>query len=610
MIAKGGDIVRTQAAILALAAAASLAAVNANAQMSADNDQHHFIVLDSSTMDDVRAIGGQSIGNLGDYQGYGGLLDITDPANWGIADADMSTLPSVTVDPNSTNIDGTLEINDGSVSAATLNLLGELSFGLFQSTPGWDGATTERLANMVTTGMVWQYDAASSTLIHDAGATTTCVTVGAQGGTGSCNLYAGSTRQGAPGNGNSIWNWDGLVDGWTASNTRGVLAFPWGADTCDPGPCPAGHIVVAQDGGTPGVNWDLSGLSDCETQDTCSITARVVASGMGAAANGGNNTGVSALYTLNLQVDKSPRAVDDATVVQAGTPEALDVLANDYIYDRDDFDLSLDTDGTRGTAVVLGGNMVHYAPPEDASGTDSFSYTIDSEGAQSTATVTITLNKQPVGQNASITTISTLGIAPDSTSGSFTIPAANLGDLPATVTFAGATKGTVTVDGATLAYTPHADFYSGADTFTYTITDNDGETAGGTITVTIEDVAPAVTIEAATTRVGVNVSRPLAITAGNGPLASHTRAVTTEEHGSCSLNEAGTEVSFSPEAGFRGEGSCTVTVTDLDGSTASARFAVTVRAAPAESSGGSSSLDLWLLSMLAAGIWLRRRRPA
>lgn len=597
--------------MLALAAATSLVAVNAGAQMNADNDQHHFIVLDSSMMDDVRAIGGQSIANLGNYQGFGGALDITDPANWGIADADMSTLPSVAVDPNSANIDGTLEISDGSVSAATLNLLGELSFGLFQSTPGWDGATTERLANMVTTGMVWQYDAAGSQLIHDAGATTTCVAVGAQGGTGSCNLYAGSTRQGAPGNGNSIWNWDGLVDGWTASNTRGVLAFPWGEDTCDPGPCPAGHIVVAQDGGTPGISWDLSGLDDCETQDTCSITARAVASGMGAAAEGGNNTGVSALYTLNLQVDKSPRAADDTAVVQAGTPEALDVLANDYIYDRDNFDLSLDTDGTRGTAIVLGGNTVHYTPPEDASGTDSFSYMIDSEGAQSTATVTITLNNQPADEDGEIE-ISTLGIAPDSTSGSFTIPAANLGDLPATVMPAGATKGTVVVedDGATITYTPNDTFYSGDDSFTYTITDNDGETAGGTITVSIENVAPAVTIEAATTRVGRDVSRPLAITAGNGPLAGHTVSDPIGENGECSLNDDRTVVSFSPEAGFRGEGSCTVTVTDLDGSTASADFVVTVRAAPAESSGGSSSLDLWLLSMLGAGIWLRRRRPA
>lgn len=605
--------------MLALAAATSLVAVNAGAQMNADNDQHHFIVLDSSTVDDVRAIGGQSIGNLGDYQGFGGALDITDPANWGIADADMSTLPSVAVDPNSANIDGTLEISDGSVSAATLNLLGELSFGLFQSTPGWAGATTERLANLVTSGLVWTYDAGTdpNVMLHGAEATSTCVNAGADGGTGSCSIYRSPTVSAT--NGNSIWRWDGLPDGWTASNSRGTMAFPWGEDTCspaaaEPGPnsvnCPAGHIVVAQDGGTPGISWDLSGLGDCETQDTCSITARAVASGMGAAAEGGNNTGVSALYTLNLQVDKSPRAADDTAVVQAGMPEALDVLANDYIYDRDNFDLSLDTDGTRGTAIVLGGNTVHYTPPEDASGTDSFSYTIDSEGAQSTATVTITLNNQPADEDGEIE-ISTLGIAPDSTSGSFTIPTANLGDLPASITFAGATKGTVTVDGATLTYTPNADFYSGDDSFTYTITDNDGEIAGGTITVTIENVAPVVTVEAATTRVGKEVNQLLDIIAGNGPLEDHPREVNPiGENGECSLNDDRTVVTFSPEAGFRGEGSCTVTVTDLDGSTASASFAVTVRAAPVESSGGSSSLDLWLLSMLGAGIWLRRRRPA
>ncbi len=310
---------KTKATVLAVAAAAaSLVAVGANAAQ--------FNVLSSSTMNDVRNIGGQSIPNLADYQGFGGTLDITDPTTWELMDSDYSTMPHEAVELNSINVSGTLSTGATGVTSATLTQLGGLSFGLFQTEdtrsnlvtgavgetiPTYAGRFNNPAGGQEYTALTWTYDAATNTMGHDAATTNSgCVAVVGANPTGSCGLY----RNGITGaTASSIWNWDGLVDGYTASNSRGVAAFPWGGDpaSCDNGDCNAyEHVVIAQAGGTAGVTWDLSGLANCVSAgDICTITARVVASGMGDLPNGGNNTAITALYTLDLQQVPVPGAL-------------------------------------------------------------------------------------------------------------------------------------------------------------------------------------------------------------------------------------------------------------------------------------------------------------
>ncbi|MCP5140130.1 MAG: hypothetical protein H6979_09760, partial [Chromatiales bacterium] len=120
----------------------------------------------------------------------------------------------------------------------------------------------------------------------------------------------------------------------------------------------------------------------------------------------------------------------------------------------------------------------------------------------------------------------------------------------------------------------------GADSFSYTVTDLDGETDSGVVTVTIADAVPVIADGALTT----NLNMPSApflptITLGNGSAAQHTMAVTSNgAHGSCAVSPGnGTSgVIFTPAAGYTGKDSCTLSLADGDGDVDTSIVRVTV----------------------------------
>ncbi|MEZ5564791.1 MAG: Ig-like domain-containing protein [Gammaproteobacteria bacterium] len=272
---------------------------------------------------------------------------------------------------------------------------------------------------------------------------------------------------------------------------------------------------------------------------------------------------------------------------------------------------------------------ITYTPATTAAGSPTYTevctYQITDGTVTDSATVTVTVsNTVPVAGPGSIGPISTVGVNPNTKPGTINVAAIsgnNLGDPTSTVTASGASKGTVTVAGTTVTYTPNATFFAGTDQFDYVITDGDPgtpETATGTVTVTIADATPALADLSVTTTAGLPSSpRALTVTAGNGALAQHTFAVTTNgAGGSCSLNSSNTAVTYTPNTGFTGADSCVITVTDGDGSTATGTTTVMVDAAPSTGGGvgggvlpgGSSALDIWSLALLGMGAWLRRKR--
>ena len=141
-------------------------------------------------------------------------------------------------------------------------------------------------------------------------------------------------------------------------------------------------------------------------------------------------------------------------------------------------DYSLTTSPTNGTVTETSDGVFVYTPNADFNGTDSFTYTItDADGDTDTATVVITVasvddtptatdDTATVNEDASTTiTVSTNdAIGGDGGDGE---------DYSLT---SGPSNGTVTetADGV-FVYSPNADF-NGTDSFTYTITDADGDT--------------------------------------------------------------------------------------------------------------------------------------
>ncbi|MDH4023205.1 MAG: VPLPA-CTERM sorting domain-containing protein [Gammaproteobacteria bacterium] len=303
-----------------------------------------YLITSTSTLNDVRKIGGANIPELSQYSSCiapstcSGSLDPLDPASWPLMDADLTTYPyadpndpnrAVGIELNNINVNGTITVVAGTVTAAIINQLNPLSYTTFQS------ATVQN--NMVSgdpsiincdnisqapvnakcvpsVPMTWTYNSGTGQLNHQAGGGTaltsasiaTCVPVIAPGVgagiSGQCRqLQAAIDASGELGQINilqSIWNWTGMGANYIV---RDGQTLPWHAAT---GTGTTGGIQISGASGHAPVVWDLSGFVDGVGG---TITARVVADVF---ANGtANATGVSALYTLNLTPIPVPGAV-------------------------------------------------------------------------------------------------------------------------------------------------------------------------------------------------------------------------------------------------------------------------------------------------------------
>ena len=271
-----------------------------------------------------------------------------------------------------------------------------------------------------------------------------------------------------------------------------------------------------------------------------------------------------------------------------------------------------------GNGGPPGGIVVTYTPVSAVNSpayTETFSYTID-DGVQppDTATVTVTVNNQIPDAADGTISIDTAGATPVGQTGVYTVPGANLGDTPSVVSISvQGSRGTATVAGTTITYTvTDPTFVSGSDSFTYLITDGDGDNDSGVLTVLPNSASPTITTSYIVTGQG-KASVPLepGITLGNGTAAEHTLVVTTQAtDGSCAVSpgDATGKIVYTPaSADFVGTDSCAVTLTDADGDAVIGAVNIKVTERPAV--GGGGSLDLWGLLLLgAAGLRRFRRR--
>ncbi len=229
----------------------------------------------------------------------------------------------------------------------------------------------------------------------------------------------------------------------------------------------------------------------------------------------------SATVTLTIGVG----ARNDTATTTRNTPVNINVGANDLGFGPS-VTVTID-DGSfsnGGSATVTAGNsgpaagvVVTYVPVSannTPTYTETFLYTID-DGvlAPSTAQVSVTVNNRVPSATASGFEVTTQGRAPVNAEhvdrGTYTVSPTNLGDTPpdfgaATpplVTIAAqGTRGTATVNFSdalrtyVITYTvTDPTFYTGTDTFTYLITDVDGDTASAVLTVNIADKVPTPT---------------------------------------------------------------------------------------------------------------------
>ena len=110
--------------------------------------------------------------------------------------------------------------------------------------------------------------------------------------------------------------------------------------------------------------------------------------------------------TVNA-VNDAPAAIDDSATTDEDAAVTISVLSNDSDADGDALSIAGVTDGSNGTAAIVGTDVI-YTPNQDFNGADSFTYTVeDGNGGTATATVTVTVNTvndAPVAVEDAVTT--------------------------------------------------------------------------------------------------------------------------------------------------------------------------------------------------------------
>ncbi len=217
------------------------------------------------------------------------------------------------------------------------------------------------------------------------------------------------------------------------------------------------------------------------------------------------NTSISTL-TINVtdNSDTVPIAVDDNsfTVLEdnslsgdVSTNDTLDVAGEPYVYASDATSLN------GGTISMNADGTFTYTPALNFNGTDTFNYTVtDADGDSASALVTITVNAD---NDSAIFSGDISGSGTEdggAITGTLIVTDTADGIMPTDFTIsANGVNGTATINPITgdWTYSPDANF-NGTDSFTVTVTDDDGNTETQIITVTIasvDDSVPFATIE-------------------------------------------------------------------------------------------------------------------
>ncbi|TXD63427.1 Ig-like domain-containing protein, partial [Polaribacter glomeratus] len=336
-------------------------------------------------------------------------------------------------------------------------------------------------------------------------------------------------------------------------------------------------------------------------------------------------TNGSVTITVNsvASVHNTPTAVDDfvtAPVAYNSKDTTIDVLANDDFGSDGAIDKGLTmVNGTSSNASANGGeirvernntlntmdDVIIYSAPKDFSGVDTFKYTItDLSGEASTATATITVSVQrtdlPIAEQDSFDVISgretLLTVLGNDNFGT---------DGEGILSLNGVTTSlegfAISIDlGATLAISDNKVSYTatggfiGTDSFSYTITDANGDTA--TAIVRLRVAAPANTKPTANddvvTVVINSVNNIFNVTLNDdygaeGQNATHAlrlrngkSSTESTKGGKISVDDG--NILYSPPTDFDGTDSFIYTITDLSGDASTATVTIKVAAAKTE----------------------------
>lgn len=219
------------------------------------------------------------------------------------------------------------------------------------------------------------------------------------------------------------------------------------------------------------------------------IGAVIIAATLSACDSGGGST-TTPVTPTPTPVDHNPSAVADNFSTNQNTAVTANLKINDTGLDDSPVTYRLDTEASNGSVTLSDDGSATYIPTVGFSGNDSFTYTVtDTDGDSSTAAVSITvINATPTPIDYSPNAVADSFNTNENSTLTTNISSNDTGlnDSPVTYTLdTEASNGSVTVTvNGTVTYSPTADF-SGNDSFTYTVTDADGDQSTAMVSITV-----------------------------------------------------------------------------------------------------------------------------
>lgn len=321
--------------------------------------------------------------------------------------------------------------------------------------------------------------------------------------------------------------------------------------------------------------------------------------------NGGTDTGSVSITLNEVSVPNTPpTAQNDSAVTNEDTAVTISVLGNDSDANNDPLVVSILGNPASGSVVVNANNTITYTPNADYNGADSFTYQVnDGQGGTSSATVSLTVNSvndAPLasddsfsGTEDSVVTGNLLvnngsGADSDSDGGTLSVTAGTFATANGSVT--------ITANGD-FTYTPTAN-HNGADSFNYTLSDGQGGTDTGLVTLSLAAVndAPIAVDDVFTGVQNTNITGNLL---GNNGLGvdndieddnlSVTAETITTAHGSVVISANGSFI-YTPTAGYTGADSFNYTVSDGNGGSDTGAVNITLSASVINGTNGNDTI--------------------
>ncbi|MBI1729608.1 tandem-95 repeat protein [Candidatus Acetothermia bacterium] len=302
--------------------------------------------------------------------------------------------------------------------------------------------------------------------------------------------------------------------------------------------------------------------------------------------DGSLDSNIASLSITTSAVNNPPVAKDDSATTDEGKAVTVQVLANDSDPDNDAIKIVDSTQPAHGVSSCrnpIAGSAVsieqvaicQYTPVQYYNGTDSFTYTIaDPSGAKSTAKVSITINAvndPPIAKDDAVTISENQAVTVDVLANDSDPD----GTSPVLASYTQPAHGAVTC-GTTCTYTP-VNYYSGQDSFSYTVKDEINQTGTANVIITIQFVnhPPVASNDSVTT----NEDQPVTIDVlandsdpdGTNPtIASFTQA----SHGSVTCTSTCT---YTPTLYYNGQDSFSYTIKDDANATSTADVVIAIQ---------------------------------